>query len=186
MKIRSVLPLFIAFAMLHCSKKESTNPDGSGNGGTIATVEDLLIRDNEISGWLKAGNGWVANGDSELLNFIDGAAPQYTKYGFIEGAEQRYQGVILTNQASIDLRVFDQGNASNAEKVYDEIVAGLGSPEIWEEETFPEAKVQRWPLSQEIYTWKSKYYIKLTIDSNLVEALEVLKIFARNVGSKIG
>jgi len=166
------------FLLIQCSKKNVTNPD-------VATVEDLIIKNNEISGWQWSGSGWTAKSESELMAHIDGAAPLYIKYGFVEAAEQSYQGSIQGTTATVILEIFDQGNTSNAEKVFDEVVPTLSAAESWQTSNFQEAKIERLPLAQTIVGWKKNYYIKLTIDLNLSEALEVLKTFANNVGSKI-
>lgn len=168
----------IILGLVHCSKKNATNP-------TVATVEDLILKDNEISGWVKAGNGWIANNESELFAKIDGGAEKYTKNGFVEGAGQDYQGKILNSQTTVTLRIFDQGTLTNSKKVFDEIVAGLSGAENWQGSSFIDAKVVRYSDSQIIVCWKSKYYVDLSIESNLNEALDLLKTFATNVGSKI-
>lgn len=178
MKFKICIFLIFTFILINCSKKNATNPN-------LATVEDLIIKNNEISGWLWSGNSWTAKSENELMEQINGAATLYIKYGFVEGASQSYQGNIQGNTSTILLEIFDQGSASNAKKVFDEVVPKLSAPETWQDSNLQEARIERLPLAQTIVGWEKNYYIKLTIDLNLNEALEVLKTFANNIGNKI-
>jgi hypothetical protein len=178
MRFKFIILLFVFPFLILCSKKNATNPE-------VVTVEDLLIKNNEISGWLRTGEGWVVNSEKELYDKIDGYAEAFTKYGFVEGAQQDYQGTILNSPSIVTLQIFDQGTVSNAQNVFNDIATKLSNPENWGSPYLNEAKIERFTLSQNIVCRKSKYYIKLTVDSNLTEALELLKTFANNVGSKI-
>ena len=139
----AIIPVLIA-----CSKKDTTNP-------TAVTVEDLLLKDNEISGWRKAGNGWVASNENELFSHIDGSAPLYTKNGFVEAASQDYQGSILANQTTIMLEIYNQRASANAKAVFDEVVQQLSNAETWKASTLTDARIERFELSQNIVCWKS-------------------------------
>jgi hypothetical protein len=180
MRFRILLFIVIALGSIHCSKKNSTSP-------AIASVEDLIIKDNEISGWRKSGEGWVASSQTELFTRIDGAAPAYIQNGFVESAEQSYSGVVKEDTVTVGLRVTDLGKDVNAKALFNELANGINgmiSPETWQTDKFSEAKIER-TQSIRILAWKSKYCISLNITSNLTEALDVLKTFASNVGSKI-
>jgi hypothetical protein len=178
MRYRWFLPLVLAVTLTHCSKKNSTNLE-------VVTVEDLMVKNNEISGWNRAGEGWVASSESSLYERIDGMAPPYVSHGYVEAADQNYKGKVLQDTVTVDLMVFDQGNSSNAQALFGEISSRLLSPEIWETQYFQEAKIERLPTLITILAWKSKYYLSLSITSNTSESFEVVKTFATNVGSKI-
>ena len=60
----------------------------------------------------------------------------------------------------------------------------MNNPIDWKE-AGTEARIERFPLSQMITFYRSKYFVSLTITSGLDESLEVLKQFAKNVDSKI-
>jgi hypothetical protein len=178
MRLRIFLLILAVLASVQCSKKNTTSPG-------LASIEDLIIKDNEISGWHRAGEGWVASSETDLYGRIDGAAPPYVQHGFMEAADQNYSGKVLQDTVTVELKVFDQGAASNAQALYGELSVLMLTPETWQTDKFQEAKIERTQLSIRIVAWKSKYYVSLSITSNLNEALEVLKIFATNVGSKI-
>jgi hypothetical protein len=161
-----------------CSKKSSSDP-------SVQTVEDLLLKDNEISGWTRSGAGWVANNDQELFGPIDGAAPKYIQNGFVEGAGQDYAGHVRQDAATVGLRVFDMGQASNALAVFTMIRDEMTSTENWPSAALDTACVERSAVSQTLIGIRSRYFISVSIESGLSEALEVAKMFASNVGMKI-
>jgi hypothetical protein len=171
-----VLPLFIG--LLFCSKENNTNPDA-------LTPEELLIKDNEISGWQRTGELWTGSSSTDLYEKINGGAEIYINRGFMEAAMQIYQGQVLGNTASVTLYIFDQGKTANAKSVFDELALGMSSPVDWTPGAGQEAKIERFSLSQGIIYYKSKYFISLSIDTGLDEGLDVLKTFAYNVDSKI-
>jgi len=178
MRFRAFLFILAVLTSIQCSKKNTASPE-------LSSVEDLIIKDNEISGWRRAGEGWVVSSETDLYGKIDGAAPPYVQHGFVEAADQNYSGKVLQDTVTVELKVFDQAKAANAQALFAELAVNMITPETWQTDKFQEAKIERTQLSIRITGWKSKYYISLSITSNLNEALEVLKTFATNVGSKI-
>lgn len=172
-----LLLIIILISSIVCSKKNSTSPE-------IVTITDLLPRDNEISGWTRTGNSWWATSSSELNQYINGEEPDYTRHGFVEGAMQSYSGSVLGNSAVVEVRVFDQQSDENAEALFLELAARLVNPLDWSE-AGEQAKIERFSVSQKIIFQKSNYFVSLTIDSGLDEALNILKTFAANVDTKI-
>jgi hypothetical protein len=176
-----VFLLFILPVSILCSKKNATNPE-------VATVEDLLIKDNEISGWRMAGEGWVVYNETDLRKVIDGDADKYVPYGFIEGAYQSYSGRIFQDTVTVFVYIFDQGKPSNSKELFNNLISSgsvFSAPQRWPTDTFPDAVVDRSQISQIIASYKSKYYISLNITSGTDESLAVLKTFALNIGTKI-
>ena len=172
------LCVFLFIGYFDCSKKETTEPE-------IVTPEDLLIKNDEISGWTATGNKWTASSSGELNNVINGEEPLYTRHGFVEAAMQSYSGTVLSNEVIIELRIFDQGKETNAKALLDEVVLQLVNHINWTPGVGDEAKIERFPLSQKILFRSSKYFVSISITSGLDEALDVLKTFASNVDSKI-
>jgi hypothetical protein len=177
---RVVFLLWIVFlAASACSKKSSTDP-------AINTVEDLLLKSDAISGWSRSGSGWVANNDQQLFEgAIDGAAPDYIQNGFEEGAGQNYTGRVKEETTNIELRVFDMGQASNALAMFTFIRNKMLNVEVWSTTALDTSCVERSTISQSIIGAESKYFIYVIVTSSLSEALDVGKMFASNVGTKI-
>jgi hypothetical protein len=169
---------FIILQFAFCSE--------DNNGESLLTLEDILIKDNEISGWVTGGNSWIANSSGDLSSYINGEATIYTIRGFVEAALQEYQGLVIESQEFIELRVFDQGNIDNAKSVYDEVINGFSNPVDWIDGAGEEAKVDRISsLSQRIVFYDDKYFVSLSITNGIDEALNVLKTFAINIDTKI-
>lgn len=170
-----VLPIFL----LSCAKK-TTN----GEVEPLTPV-DLLPVDNEISGWTRDGVPETAEDSQGLWDMINGAGEVHLDYGFVECAYQVYDGEVLGNATEIELYVFDQGSPENAELVYDDDRSGMGTP--WTDDPAgTEARIDDSGLwAYVIEFWEERFFVELTIHEKSDEALEILKLFARNVSSKI-
>lgn len=173
--------LFICL-FLACLSSAGCSKD-SGTNAKPVTPEDILTRDDEISGWRRAGGSWTASSSGELNANIDGEEPVYTRHGFVEAAMQRYEGKVLNSSATVEVRIFDQGTDANAAALFAELLLQLVNPIAFS--IGEEAKIERFPLSQRILFRKSNYLASLTITSGLDEALDVLKTFAGNIDSRI-
>jgi hypothetical protein len=90
-----------------------------GNNTTL-TIEDMLVKNNEITGWVYSGSGWIANNGSELTQQINGGAELYIKYGFTEAASQLYHGTINDISCELGLTVYNLGTAENAVALFED------------------------------------------------------------------
>ncbi len=84
-------------------------------------TKDLLINDNEISGWVFDAdsipcNTGVANDNPSLFDAIDGGAEVYLDRGFVSGAYSGYTDGTPDNEICVE--IYDQGTAANAYLVY--------------------------------------------------------------------
>ncbi len=180
--MRYLLPiLLITIVLSYSCDKKSTGPN---NQNQVISTEDLLPKNNELSGWTRAGEYWTAGSDGDLTTYINGEAVIYTNRGFVEASKQEYQGVILGETESVEVRIFDQGSNTNAKSVYDEIVRQMSNPIPWDG-AGDEARKERFSLSQRIVFYKSKYFVSLTVSTGLDEALVLLQQFANNISSEI-
>ncbi len=170
--------LLILINLSYCSKDTATNTKAS-------TANDLLVKDNAISGWTRSGIYWTANSSSELTDRINGGAEVYTNRGFVEAAMQTYQGKILDNFEMVELFIYDQETVENTKLVFDEISRQLSNSTDLNSSVGIEAKMEYLPGSQKIIFYKSKFFVSISITSDSEEALEVLKIFAASVDSNI-
>ena len=173
-----VLGCFIILAITLCTKKEPTQPEE-------LTIQDFLPMSEEIAGWPKGADSWYATNENDLYAEINGEGVIYIDNGFVEAINQSYEGKILGDNASIIVRIFDQGNANNCKSVFEEIVLQLSNPVHWATNSATEAKAERFPLSQIIIFRKLKYYVSCSVSSGTDEALDILKTFANNIDSKI-
>jgi hypothetical protein len=173
-----LLLVFFMIGSVSCSKKNSTQPE-------VVSTEDLLIKNNEMSGWERTGEHWYAAAGN-LENHIDGEAEVYNIRGLVEASKQEYKGKVQGgNLEYIELRIFDMGKAENAKSVFDELVRQMSNPIDWPDGAGDGVKIDRLPLSQIIDLHQSRYFIHLNISTGDDQPLDVLKQFAVNVSGKI-
>jgi hypothetical protein len=161
-----------------CSEKSST-----GNGGVV-DIEDLLVRNNEITGWTYFGVGWVARNYDELYDAINGGGEIYRDHGFEEAAGQKYEGTIDGGTRTLEIWVFDQGSQANAKATYDDPSLGLTSATPWTGGAGDEAHHLS-TLSQILAFYRGPYYVLLTVNHGTEKSLNILKQFALNIDGKI-
>jgi hypothetical protein len=176
----AVLLLALVLSLVCCGKKST---EGSGP----ISIEDLLVKNNEITGWTYFGTGWVASGYSELTLFINGRADFYQKHGFVEAANQSYQGTIDGGTRKLHLTVFNQGSAGNAQATYEDPELGLSGSIDWTVGAAGDAAKYAWygQLSQTLVFYRGQYFVLLEMEYGTEESLNILKQFALNVDGKI-
>jgi hypothetical protein len=161
-------------------EKESTKPN------QVISIEDLLVKNNEITGWAYAGSGWVANNISELTIYINGLADIFQRHGFVEAAHQQYQGKVDNNDCLLKLTIYNQGNESNALAVFEDPDLGLSGALNWDNGAGQAAHYVRYGgLSQVLTFYNGSYFVHLEINYDTEESLNIVKQFALNVDGKI-
>lgn len=147
---------------------------------------DLIPRDDEISGWARLGTYDEANDYDSLYAIIDGGAQIFIDNGFVSAVFQQYNCVSTGSEcptALVSLRIYDQGNEENAQKVYDRVATGIGTP--WNG-AGAEARIDESAIaSYTIEFWLKNFYVQVIIDEKSDEALNIAKLFASHVSEKI-
>jgi hypothetical protein len=164
---------------LACSEKSST-----GNGGAV-DIEDLLVKNNEITGWMYSDTGWVARNSDQLYAEIDGAGVPYVDHGFVEGAGQVYEGTIDSGTRELGIWVFDQGSETNAKETFDDPVIRPSGVTPWNDGAGDEAYYKSFGLSQQMSFQRGPYIVILDINYDTDESLNILKQFALNIDGKM-
>ena len=170
-----VLSLFLA----GCSKDKGTDPEE-----TILDPVDLLPTSGEISGWTPQGEAeeWVGEA---LYQPINGEAETYLRHGFQEAAFLDYQGSGSWANTVLSVRIFDQGSAEQAANLYDDPASGTGTPWTGSEVAGTEARTEQYALSCIVEFHEAEYFVHVDISSGDDQALDVVKLFARNISQKI-
>ena len=179
--MRKVLLIFlVVIVAISCSKKaeeDETEPKD---------VVDLLLLDNEISGWTKSSATEIAENESQLWDLINGAGQVYIDHGFVKCVFQTYSGEIQGGPVELKLRIFDMGDTTNAENVYDEV--GDGSEIPWNDA----GEEARYKLETGIIVnyyildmWDSRFYVWIEINHDHQDALNVAQMFAMNISQEI-
>ena len=172
--ITSILLIILLAA---CSKEPTKTNE-------VITTEDLLVKNNEITGWIYGGDRWIANNISELTTYINGLAEVFQRYGFVEAARQSYEGIIDNQNRKLQLTIYKHQNEESARSVYQDPDIGLGSAIQWENGAGKEAKYIRFGF-QALSFYNGPYFIYLQIEYDTEESLSILKQFALNVDQKI-
>jgi hypothetical protein len=168
-----------AFWTLQCEKTATEN-------NQILSIEDLLVDNNEFTGWSYDGASWLASNISELTTYINGAAEIYQRHGFVEATHQTYRGKIDNADRQLKLTIYNQGNESQAKDTYDDPDIGLVGAIDWIDGAGQEAHYIRYSgLSQALTFYRSRYFVHLEISYDTEESLNILKQFAWNIDGKI-
>ncbi len=176
-----VLPTLLLIVLLlgSCSKDKGSNPDQ-----TILDPVDLLPASGEISGWTPQGDPeeWVGEA---LYQPIDGEAEIHLRHGFQEAAFQDYQGSGSWATAVLTVRIFDQDTEDQARDLYEDPGSGTGTPWTGSQAAGTQARTEQYALSCSVEFHEAEYFIHIDIGSGEDQALDVVKLFARNISQKI-
>lgn len=171
--------MLVVMLSMGCSKNNTTESE-------ILTIEDLLVQNNEITGWSYSGVSWMASNISELTEYINGMAEIYQKHGFTEGAQQSYGGTIDGSGCTIQLIIYNMDTESNAKDMYDDPDLGLSGATVWTDGAGTEAHYVRYGgLSQVMTFYSNMYFVYLQVNYDSDESLNIIKQFALNVDGKI-
>ena len=171
--------IVFAFWTVQCEKSVTENEE-------ILSIEDLLLDNDEITGWSYDGASWLASNISELTTYINGAAEIYQRHGFVEATHQTYRGKIDNADRQLKLTIYNQGNESQAKDTYDDPDIGLVGAIDWIDGAGEEAHYIRYSgLSQAMTFYRNRYFVHLEITYDTEESLNILKQFASNIDGKI-
>jgi hypothetical protein len=164
---------------LACNKQS-----GPGDEEVLA-IEDLLVENNEITGWTYSSTNWIANNITELTTYINGGAEIYQSYGFVEGACQSYEGSVGDGVRELKVTIYNMSTESNASDTYDDPNCGISGGTDWPDGAGVRANFIRHGLAQELAFYKSSYFVKININYDSDESLNIIKQFALNIDGKI-
>ena len=172
--------LGVAAALVLGCSKQATRTEG------ILSVQDLLVRHNEITGWSHSGPGWEARSISELTVHINGLAEIYQRYGFEEGAHQSYEGTIENGSRVLELTAYEVDSEESAAALFEDPDLGFGGATPWTGGAGQEAHYVRYGgFSQALAFYRGAYFIFLGLNYDTEESLNILKQFALNVDGKL-
>ncbi len=173
-----MIPICLCIFAPACSKQVTSSDD-------ILSIEDLLVKNNEITGWAYSGPGWTANSISDLTVYINGLADIYQRHGFREAAHQTYRGAIGGTDRQLGLTVYDLDNENNAQATYGDPDLGLSAAIAWTSGAGAAAQYVRYGgFSHVLAFYKGPYFVYLEINDDTEESLSILKQFALNVDGK--
>lgn len=178
MKNYSLVFLCLILFIIACGKDTNKN-------SAVLSIEDLMVKNNEITGWAYFGQRWLASNISELTTHIDGEAEIYQRHGFTEAIQQGFRGKVNNGDRDLKISIYDQGNETNAQAVYEEPDLGMTGAILWSGGAGKSARFVRYGLSQRLSFYRDSYYIHLEINYDTDESLSILQQFALNIDAKI-
>jgi hypothetical protein len=179
---KKILPAILYFAciilvLMMCGCADENSDDSN----SIYSPISLLPADNEISGWTTLGAYEEANDYESLYFIIGGGAQVYIDNGFMSGAFQNY--VSSVGLLEMIVKIYDQGNETNAKIVYDKVSTGIGIP--WNG-AGNEARIDESALSSYIIEFYQKnLFVQVYIQQKTDEALNIAKLFASHFSRQI-
>lgn len=181
MKLSFLIPTLLLLTLFVSCKKDAA----TDTPATAKTIEDYLVKNNEITGWALGSGKWTANNITELTNRINGAAEIYRRHGFVEAAFQDYPGTVNNAQATLKLTVFNQANKANATSLYNDPSIGFTGAIAWTSGAGEAAQyVRNDGFSQQLCFYRNNFFVLLEINADTEESLNIVKQFALNVDAK--
>jgi len=170
------LSLFIASCALRCGKLSSTA------GGDTAS----LLPITDISGWTPSGGIESVSNSTDLWKWDDGAEQVFVDYNFTEASRRIYTGTASGGSVQLRLRIYAQRDSASAQATYNDTRSGTGTPLTGSQNPGREARLDESALQAlTLEYWKSRYFVRVVIEENSLQAKNVLFLFANNVAGKI-
>jgi len=142
----------------------------------------FLPGDDEIPGWKRSEKVLRASNQEDLYRIFNGGASLFIQHGFRSFLGQSYRGPKGTE---LEVYIFDQGNAQNAEDLYEnpftkpsrsKEVANLGE----------KARIDMTPLfCYGIEFVQRGFFVQVIIQDITEEGLNVAISFARSISKRI-
>ena len=139
----------------------------------------LVPKDDDISGWIRDGETYVATDEASLAEFINGAAPFYIERGAVEVGFQDY----VKEDVYLTLEIYRMKDEKSARQLYTEIDSE--NPEKLEKIGTEGRFVSGLIGAYLIEYWQKSFFIRLTITQKSATSKEAVLTFAKTVSEKI-
>jgi len=142
-------------------------------------ISKYIPNDDEVSGWVREGEAYIAIDEKTLLAFINGAAPFYIEHGTEEVAFQDF----TQKDLYLTLEIYRMKNEVSAKRLYADIYAENPKPleGIGTVGRFLDDLIRLYLVEY----WQQSFFIRLTISEKTVASKETILTFARIVSEKI-
>ncbi len=168
--------LFLTSCALRCGRLSST---GGGDTASLLPITD-------ISGWTPSGGIESVSNTTDLWKWDDGAEQVFVDHNFVEASRRIYTGTASGGSVQLRLRVYAQRDSTSAQVAYNDTRSGTGTPLTGSQNPGREARLDESALQAlTLEFWKSRYFVRVVIEENSLQAKNVLFLFANNAASKI-
>ena len=178
--MKKMLSSALAFLLL-CGLIGLFETDSRGGGSEKSILVSALPKDNEIAGWKREGQPFLARGHEDLAKQINGGAPFYIDRGVVESVFQDY--INKENTIRITIELHQTAIAAEARRLYDDIYAESPSPlhNLGNEGR----RLPKLIGAYSLQFWKGPVYAALTIYDKSLESQAALLSFAKVIAHKL-
>ncbi|OGP52112.1 MAG: hypothetical protein A2Y79_12495 [Deltaproteobacteria bacterium RBG_13_43_22] len=178
--MKKMLSSALTFLLL-CGLIALFETDSQGSGSEKPILVSALPKDNEIAGWKREGQPFLARGFADLAKQINGGAPFYIERGVVESVFQDY--INKKNTIRINIVLHQTAIAAEARRLYHDSYAesplplhilgneGRGLPKL----------IGAYSLQ----FCKGPVYADLTISDKSLESQAALLSFAKRIARKL-
>ena len=171
-----LLGLFLASCALRCGRLSQV---GGGDTASLLPVAD-------ISGWTTSGDIESVSNTTNLYNWDDGAEQVFVDHKFVEASRRIYSGTASAGTIQLRLRVYALPDSNGAKATFNDTRSGTGTPLTGSQNPGREARLDESAIQAlTLEYWKSRYFVRVVIEENSLQAQNVLFLFASNVAGKI-
>lgn len=170
--------------LFYCCPCEANDDAGVVDSGVSAIPSGMLLAllpgPDEVGQWVQSGTVNIIADQTGLFGYIDGAAPKYINYGWLESVYASYQ----QGSEMIQLAIHDMGTAANALGLYtyelppdnQPTSAGLTNSVIDLSGTTAYAS----------YSWSGRILIEMSIADKTVASEASITAFTLDVLNRVG
>jgi hypothetical protein len=178
--MKKMLSSALAFLLL-CGLIALFETDSQGGDSEKSILVSALPKDNEIAGWKREEQPFLARGFEDLAKQINGGAPFYIDRGVVESVFQDY--VNKENTIWINIVLHQTAMTAEAKRLYHDIYAESPSPlhDLGNEGRGLPKLIGAYSLQ----FWKGPVYAELTISDKSLESQAALLSFAKAIARKL-
>jgi hypothetical protein len=171
-----IATLLLASCALRCGKLSSA---GGGDTASLLPITD-------ISGWTPSGAVESVSNTTDLWKWDDGAEQVFVDHNFTEASRRIYSGTASGGSVQLRLRIYALRDSASAQATYNDTRSGTGTPLTGSQNPGREARLDESAIQAlTLEYWKSRYFVRVVIEENSLQAKNVMFLFASNVASKI-
>jgi hypothetical protein len=176
---KMLLPFLAFLLLLGFITLFQSNLQGSGLKKSI--LISVLPEDDEIVGWKREEQPFLAIGFKDLAKMIDGGAPFYIDRGVVESVFQDYANI--DNNIWINIMLHKTGNVTEARRLYHDSYAE--SPSVLRDLGNEGRGLPKLIGAYSIHFRKGPVYVELNISNKSQASRAVLLSFAKAIARKL-
>ena len=144
-----------------------------------SSLLNCIPNNDEVPGWIRDGEAYIAINEGALFNFINGGAPFYLERGVVEAGFQDF----IQNDLSLELEIYRTKNEESTKRLYDDIY--VENPRLLKDMGTAGRFAASLVGVYMVEYWQQSFFVRLTISEKSAASKETILKFARVVSKKI-